>query len=184
MDSFDDVTFPMALARLAAGGPERRVEIWPTLDGGEAVNAPWAASRRRFSLSGLIRPLAECAALAAFFEARGGRARSFRFTDIFGDQATAVSLGLGDGVRRDFPTDDGGGHARLVRPTSLQTATAASLLDPRTIRFAVAPAAGVPVTASFAFDRLVRFDTDALIPTPVAQGAARIEALAILEIRP
>src|SRR3546814_13408099 len=59
-----------------------------------------------------VRSEADMAALIAFFRARRGAARGFRFSDPYDDRSCAMGeapgpldqrLGLGDGVRAEFP---------------------------------------------------------------------------------
>lgn len=73
--------FPTAIARGAVGGPERRTEIVALVSGHEERNTPWADSRRRFDIGYGIRSADDLAAVVAFFEARAGRLRGFRFKD-------------------------------------------------------------------------------------------------------
>ena len=200
---FHDVSFPMKLALGASGGPERRTEIVPLASGGEARNARWSGSRRRWDIGGAVTRLDELNTLIAFFEARRGRLHGFRFRDFTDDRSTqpeqAVSatdqnLGTGDGVQTVFQLvkDYGGVSRDILKPVAgtLKIAfdgteqTSGFTLDDTTgqVTFDAPPVAGAVITAGFLFDCPARFDTDRLETVLEAFGAGRIVSVPIIEL--
>ena len=111
LSDFHDVRLPLSLAFGAQGGPERRTDVVALANGGEARNAVWAGSRRRWELGGAVTKIEALHELVAFFEARRGRLHGFRFRDVVDDRSrvpgepiTAVDqqLGVGDGDQTIF----------------------------------------------------------------------------------
>ena len=141
--------------------------------------------------------------LTAFFEARGGRTYGFRFRDPL-DLKSCVSsqaisaldqpLGIGDGERVDFQLVKGGGvwSERIVsKPVAGSVVVAADgaaaagfEVDTATgvVTFDAPPAAGAVLTAGFAFDVPVRFDTDRLDMALVGHAAVRIVRAPLVEV--
>lgn len=210
--SFHEVRLPARLAFGSTGGVERRTEVVQLASGWERRSTPWAQGRRRWLIGAGVRSLADMAELAAFFEARRGRLFGFRFKDFAdwtscppggapaaGDQV----IGAGDGTRRTFQLvkrygDPGSGPGQAVvreikKPVdgSVRVAAAGVELEggfavdavSGVVTLASAPAAGVVVTAGFAFDCPVRFDSDRLDVTLEGFEAGRIAAVPLVEIR-
>lgn len=198
---FHEVSLPVPLALAASGGPERRVEVVPLAGGGEARNAVWAGSRRRWEIGSAVTNFAGLQALTAFFEARGGRLHGFRFRDRLDDRSgapgTEVSpldqvIGTGDGVTASFSLTKAYGDwlRRISKPVAGSVRAAVDSLevgvtaDPVTgvITLAEAPAEGAVVTAGFLFDCPVRFDTDRLDVNLEAFGAGRVIRVPLVEL--
>ncbi len=200
---FHEARLPLALAFGASGGPERRTEIVELASGGEARNAVWAGSKRRWDLAGAVQRLSDLQALVAFFEARRGRLHGFRFRDPIDHSSGAPgagpgpadqALGVGDGARAVFPLVKAYGdyERRIVKPVAgtVRVAVGGAELssgfsvDTTTgeVAFETAPAAGAGVTAGFEFDTPVRFDADRLETTLDAFGAGRAVSVPIIEI--
>ena len=110
--------------------------------------------------------------------------------------ATDQTLGTGDGTTTVFPL--GKAYGDLVRPItkavagSVRVAVAGIELDGAAfsveattgrVILAVAPAAGVTVTAGFEFDTPVRFDADRVEVTLESFGAGRMVAMPLIDIR-
>lgn len=205
MSAFHDIRFPFAVALGASGGPERRTEIVPLQSGREARNAPWSGSRRRWDAAPGVKSLDDVHDLIAFFEARRGALHGFRFRDPLDNRSCAPSsapaatdqvIGTGDGAVQVFQLVkhyDSGGQAwtrAITRPVEGSVAVAvdgqavAAAVDHATgeITLDPAPAAGAIVTAGFAFDCPVRFDTDRLDITLEAVGAGLVSAIPLIEI--
>lgn len=209
MSQFHDVRFPLSVSFKSTGGPLRRTEIIELQSGAEERNTPWAHGRRRYDAGTGIRSMAEMEQVLAFFEARHGRLHAFRwldFTDCNSCAAGATispvdqSLGIGDGQAIDFQlqkTYEPGAHA-YVRPITRPVAGSVRValdgveipeadftVDWNTgqIHFALPPSPGVQVSAGFAFDVPVRFDTDELAVSLVGFQAGRIPGIAIIEVR-
>lgn len=119
--AFDEVRLPARLAFGSTGGVERRTEVVTLGSGHERRSTPWALGRRRYLIGAGLRSLDDMAELTAFFEARRGRLRRFRFRD-FADfksyaparpiSATDQALGEGDGA------GCGSGWSRPMRMSS------------------------------------------------------------------
>jgi len=206
--AFHEVRFPDDISRGARGGPERRTQIVELASGDEERNASWANSRRRYDVAYGIRRADDLAAVVAFFEARNGRLHGFRFRD-WGDYksglpSAAISptdqeIGTGNGSLTEF--------ALLKRYSSGAQSWTRAIAKPVTgsvrvalggveqmsgwsvdtttgvVTFDSAPAEGVAVTAGYAFDVPVRFDTDVLDVTLDLERLGSITSIPLLEIR-
>jgi uncharacterized protein (TIGR02217 family) len=210
---FHDVLFPLAVGFGATGGPERRTDIVLLASGSEERNARWADSRRRYNAGTGVRSLADLQALLAFFEERRGRLYGFRWRDradwtscLPGTEPGPLDqpLGIGDGATARFQLAKtyGGdfapyrreilkpvaGTARVAVAGAEQGEGAAFTVDLATgvITFLSGhiPATGEPITAGFAFDVPVRFDTDRLDINLAAFTAGEAPSIPIVEIRP
>lgn len=205
--NFHEVGFPLAIAFHSAGGPGRKTEIITLGSGYEERNAVWAGSRRRYDVGSGVRTLDDLSAVIAFFEARLGRLYGFRFQD-FADckscapAATPVvtdqALGTGDGTTRVFQlrkayADTAASYVRdIVKPVagSVMVAVNGAALDSGftvdaatgLVTFDAAPAAGAVLTAGFAFDTPVRFDTDTLSINLASFAAGEAASIPLVEI--
>jgi uncharacterized protein (TIGR02217 family) len=206
---FDDMRFPTAIARGASGGPERRTEVVTTASGFEERNSRWAHSRRRYNVGLGVKTLADLHAVIAFFEERRGRLHAFRYKDhadwkscapnaspSVGDQV----IGSGDGTTASFQLVKryGSGVREYVRPIAAPvpgtvsvavngTGTTQYSVDNLTgiVTFnagSIPPVAAV-VTAGFAFDVPVRFDTDAIAINLSRFEAGEIPDIPLVEVR-
>jgi len=206
--AFHEVRFPDDISRGARGGPERRTQIVELASGEEERNASWANSRRRYDVAYGIRRADDLAALVAFFEARNGRLHGFRFKD-WGDYksglpSAAISptdqeIGTGNGSLMEFALlkrYSSGAQSwtrAIAKPVSGSVRVALGGVEQMSgwsvdtttgvVTFDTAPAAGVAVTAGFAFDVPVRFDTDALDVTLDLERLGSITSIPLLEIR-
>lgn len=202
LKSFHEVRLPLAISFGAQGGPERRTEVVALASGGEARNAVWAGSRRRWELGGAITKIEDLHELVSFFEARRGRLHGFRFRDVVDDRsgtpgevvtATDQTLGLGNGERTVFELMKTYGEVerRIYKPVpgSVRVAidgheigdVVISSADGQ-VRFQEPPQMGAIVTAGFVFDVPVRFDTDQLETSLEAFGAGRAGQVPIIEL--
>jgi uncharacterized protein (TIGR02217 family) len=206
--AFHDIRFPDDIGRGARGGPERRTQIVELTSGNEERNASWANSRRRYDVSYGVRRADDLAAVVAFFEARNGRLHGFRFKD-WADyksclpsqtiSATDQGLGTGDGAQTVFPllktyisgaqswsraiTKPVAGTVRIALDGVESSSGWSVDLATGLITFADTPDPGVLVTAGFAFDVPVRFDTDLLDVTLDIERLGSITSIPLLEIR-
>ncbi len=206
--AFHEVRFPDDISRGARGGPERRTQIVELASGDEERNASWASSRRRYDVAYGIRRADDLAAVVAFFEARNGRLHGFRFKDwadykscqpTGSPSATDQPLGAGDGATTAFQLVKryASGAQSWTRTITKPVAGSVTIalggapqssgwsVDTTTglVTFASAPAAGVAVTAGFAFDVPVRFDTDTLDVTLDVERLGSITSIPLVEIR-
>lgn len=203
MTAFDEVRLPARLAFGSTGGVERRTEVVTLASGYERRASPWANGRRRYLIGAGVRALDDAAALVAFFEARRGRLRGFRFKDFadfkssapsVGVAATDQALGVGDGATAAFQLVKAyGDFAREVRKPVAGTVvcaldgapTSAFAVDAATgvVTFDTPPGVGVAVSAGFEFDTPVRFDADRIDVTLEGFEAGRVVAVPLIEIR-
>ncbi|MFN3642338.1 MAG: TIGR02217 family protein [Gemmobacter sp.] len=208
--AFHEVRFPASLSFGSVGGPERRTEIVRLSNGFEERNTPWAHSRRRYDAGLGLRSLDDVAALVAFFEARRGQLYGFRWKDWAdyrsGPARAAVTpfdqvLGLGDGVRTDFPLVKvyAAGPEPYARPVAKPVAGTVVVavagrpvaeavewdLDARSgiVAFRDAVPEGAEVTAGFEFDVPVRFDTDRIAVSVASFQAGDVPQVPVVEIR-
>ena len=205
--SFDDVRFPPAISRGSTGGPERRTEIVTTASGREERNSRWADSRRRFNAGFGLKSLNDVHEVVAFFEERRGRLHAFRWKDHAdfkscapqnGISPTDQIVGTGDGATAGFQLvkNYGSGLRNYTRAITKPVAgsvvaaingiiTTGFTVNTTTgmITFSVAPSIGQTVTAGFAFDVPVRFDTDQLSINLAHFGAGDIPEIPVVEVR-
>ncbi len=200
--AFHEVRLPARLAFGSTGGVERRTEVVTLASGFERRATPWAHGRRRYLIGAGVRSLDDVALLVAFFEARRGRLHGFRFKDFTDFRSCAPSgaispldqmLGAGDGDRVAFPLLKRYGDVErpICKPVDGSTRLAvggvetAAAVDPTTglATFTEPPPAGAVVTAGFAFDTPVRFDTDRIDVSLEGFEAGRLVAVPLIEIR-
>ena len=206
MDAFDDVAFPLAIGRGARVEPSWSTQIVTTASGHEQRNADWASARMRYDAGPGVRSEADVAALIAFFRARRGAAKAFRFRDPFDDSSNGMTgmptaldqlLGAGDGIATRFALVKryGEGDDAEVRaitrpaPTSVRIALGGVAvvsgwsLEGGTIDFAVAPQPGVEVRAGFRFDVPVRFAEDRMSVSATTFAVGEIASVPLIEVR-
>lgn len=201
--AFHEVRLPARLAFGSTGGIERRTEVVTLASGFERRATPWAHGRRRYLIGAGVRSLDDVAVLVAFFEARRGRLHGFRFRDFTDFRSCAPSasispldqrLGAGTGAAVSFQLLKlyGDVERPIRKPVdgSVRIAvdgveTGAFALDPPTgvVTLAESPPEGAVVTAGFAFDTPVRFDTDRIDVTLEGFEAGRLVAAPLIEIR-
>ncbi|MBM6592370.1 DUF2460 domain-containing protein [Microvirga pudoricolor] len=208
---FHEVLFPLDIGLGRAGGPVRRTDIVTLASGREHRNARWAASRRRYDAGLGVRSVDALHAVIAFFEERRGRLVGFRFRDRTDWRSGPPSqapgpfdqrIGTGDGASLAFPLVKtyGGGFAPYLRAIAKpvggsvragvngaeQPVGSGFNCDPATglVTFAAPPPAGAAITAGFAFDVPVRFDTDELDIDLSAFDAGAIPKIPLIEIVP
>ena len=208
--TFHDVRFPLAIAFASSAGLERRTEIVRLVNGHEERNTPWEQARRRYDAGLGVRSRDDLDRVLAFFEARRGPLHAFRWTDWLDHASCPPSsspaptdqrIGTGDGDTSVFQLVKRYGTAphALVRPvTRPVSGTVRAALDGAEqaegttftvdhdtglVTFATPPAAGVAVTAGFAFDVPARFDTDTLEVNVSAFEAGEVPSVPVVEVR-
>ncbi|MBA2932988.1 DUF2460 domain-containing protein [Sphingomonas sp. CGMCC 1.13654] len=205
VQAFDDVDFPLSLGAEASVAPAFSTAIVTTAAGVEQRNADWADARLRFDAGPGVRSEEDIATLIAFFRARRGAARAFRFRDPFdassgGAVPTPLDqpLGIGDGTTASFPLVKRYGEGndaqvrRITRPVagSLRVAvggaeavTGWSLLDGGIVSFVTAPAPGAEISAGYLFDVPVRFAEDSLEVGRSTFLAGEAPTVPLIEVR-
>lgn len=198
--AFVEVRFPTDIAYGSAGGPEYSTDVVVLQSGYEQRNSNWSQARVRYNVAYGVKTPAQLQSLIGFFRARKGRADGFRFKDWTDYQATAQSLGTGDGTQTQFQlvknyasgsvtetrlvTKPVNGTVSLYLNGVLQSSGAYSVnYTTGLVTFTAAPGSGVAVTADFEFDIPVRFDTDRLSAVLETYGAQSAEDIPLVEIR-
>jgi uncharacterized protein (TIGR02217 family) len=210
---FHEVRFPLDVALGSRGGPERKTDVVITGSGREERNSRWANARRKFDAGYGVKTFAALADVVAFFEERRGRLYGFRFRDRLDWKSCAPgttplpadqTIGIGDGSKATFALVKvyGTGTAPYARPISKPVAGTVRVavagiekaigvdfdvdvtLGTVTFRAGRIPPANANVTAGFAFDVPVRFDTDYLECDLTAFEAGAIPRIPLIEIIP
>ncbi|HRD78602.1 MAG TPA: DUF2460 domain-containing protein, partial [Hyphomicrobiaceae bacterium] len=180
--------------------------------GHEERNARWSASRRSYNAGYGVKSIDDLYSVVEFFEERRGRLYGFRWKDHNdwtssrpGVPVTALDqeIGTGDGSRAAFQLTKryGSAHApfaRDIRKPVAGTVVLAVAGAPQTlgtdhsidtttglVTFLAGhiPAPGALITAGFAFDVPVRFDTDKLAVNLTGFRHGAIPSIPIVEIR-
>ncbi|MCE7798644.1 DUF2460 domain-containing protein [Sphingobium sufflavum] len=207
VQAFDDVAFPIAIGRKASVSPGFSTQTVESVSGREQRSSDWADARMRFDAGPGVRSEADLAMLIAFFRARRGAARGFRFTDPYdhhsagwGEAISAIDqrIGMGDGMETRFPLVKHYGEAadpqvrRITRPVAGSVrialdgvaATGGWALDGLgEVLFDAPPGVDVVVTAGFAFDVPVRFEEDSLDVHAETHAAGEVASVPLVEIR-
>lgn len=208
---FHEVRFPLDVSLGSRGGPVRRTDIVTLASGREHRNSRWAQSRRRYDAGLGVRSIDSLHAVITFFEERRGRLIGFRFRDRADWRSGSPSkaptpldqrIGTGDGATRQFQlvktygsayapyqrviSKPDGATVRVALDGIEQAAGPSFSCDPTTglVTFVAPPAPGVAITAGFAFDVPVRFDTDELDIDLSAFDAGAIPQIPLIEIVP
>ncbi len=198
--SFDEVRLPSKIEFGAQGGPRFRTEVVVLGSGHEQRNAEWSATRAAWDVAPGIQSTADLDAMIAFWYARQGRLRGFRFKDhtdfsVTGQVLIAAVAGGETGVQLVRSYESGGRSftREVTKPVAgsvqlfLDGVPLASSTDTATgmVSFAALPG-GSPqavLSADFAFDVPVRFDTDNLEIRQVTHARDAVQSLPIVEIR-
>ncbi|WP_377287803.1 TIGR02217 family protein [Rhizobium sp. SG2393] len=211
-DGFHEVRFPLRLALGASGGPVRRTDIVDLSNGRETRNRRWQDARRRYDAGSGLRSIDDLYAVVAFFEARAGQLYGFRFRDPVDFQSCAPGatpapgdqvIGTGDGTRcafqlvKTYADASGATRREITKPVAGSVVVAVNGTVKAATSFAVntitgmvtfqpghVPAVGAVVTAGFAFDVPVRFDTDRIEVDLSRFKAGSIPSVPLVEIRP
>ncbi len=207
VNAFDDVQFPLAIGQGASVSPGFSTNIVTTISGHESRNSDWADARLEFDVGPGVRSEEELRTLIAFFRARRGAAKGFRFRDPYDHSSREMVeaptpadqlLGTGDGQQTEYQLiksygdPDGEPQQRLITrpdPESLQVAIDGqssggwSLGPTGLVTFDSPPAEGSDITAGFLFDVPVRFESDRLSVNHATFLAGDIPEVLLIEIR-
>lgn len=213
MTSFDEVSFPLKLARGVSGGPQRRTEIVTLGSGAEERNAVWANSKRKYDAGAAVKSHDDLHTLIVFWEARNARLRGFRLRDPVDFRSCAPAqtpsptdqaIGTGNAATATFQLvklySNGGqswtrtikkpvaGSVRVAVAGVEKTLSTDFTVDTTTgvVTFLAGhiPGSGAAVTAGFDFDTPVRFDIDYLDASAAAFGAGQLPDIPMIEIVP
>lgn len=201
--SFHNVDFPSKLAIGAIGGPARNIKISQKNSGLESRNIAQYHSKRQFLIATPSMSINEGHELLGFFEARFGKAYSFRFRDPFDHKScapeTAINahdqeIGIGDGTKTQFQLVKNYGEYQrpifLPKTESVQIAinnmsinqNSYSVSENGLVTFNGAPPSNAQITAGFEFDCKVRFDNENLEMVMEAKNVVRFNTIELIEV--
>jgi uncharacterized protein (TIGR02217 family) len=206
MAFLDDVRFPDRIALGAEGGPTFATVITTSTGGHEQRQANWAEARRRYNVATGLKQRADVEALLAFYIARRGQLRGFRFKDWSDYQLPRQPIGMTDGTQATFKItkvySSGGEQVarRITRPVTgtvrCWVAGTERALGPGSAQFQVNLSSGVitlgaalrapadqVIEASCEFDVPARFDTDALSLTLRTHDIGEWSSIPVVELR-
>jgi uncharacterized protein (TIGR02217 family) len=204
---FDDVRLNEAVERGAKFIMGFKTSILLMFSGREKRNVVWAQQRKRFDIAYGISTREDYEESVAFFAARQGKGRGFRFKDWSDYQIAAGQIiGTGDAVTRDYQiiksyTSSVSYNRTITRPVASSiivkvagvVSTQWTLQTGGIIRFNTNPPGSPPVyyipqvgqvvTIACDFDVPVRFDTDEISVELEWSEAGSIDSMPIIEVR-
>jgi len=207
VQAFDDLLFPLDIGRHAQVAPTFSTRIIESVSGHEQRSTQWADARLYFDAGPGVRSEADIATLIAFFRARRGSARGFRFRDPYdhGSAGLGVApgpldqlLGTGDGLavsfmlRKAYGTDDAVQLRAITRPVAgtiriavdgTELMSGWQHLGGGEIAFDDPPAEGAAISAGFLFDVPVRFAEDRLEIDRETFAAGAVPSVPLVETR-
>lgn len=203
--SFHNVRFPLGISFGATGGPEWKNEILTLVSGHEKRNARWAHSRRHYDAGTGIRSLVDLRQVLSFFEARRGSLYAFRFHDPFDNKSANYNAENSAYDQKQIISDGKTECFQLVKNYEDYTRPITKPVE-KSVKLAVdgapfdnfevdylsgnisfspddIPHAGAVITAGFAFDVAVRFNTDQLLASITSFQAGEIPSIPIIEVK-
>jgi uncharacterized protein (TIGR02217 family) len=199
MKSFHEVRFPDNIAYGVTGGPEFATTVVATGAGHEKRNVNWSEARGRWDVASGLKKQAQIDELIAFFRARRGKAYGFRFKDWTDHKAAGQLLGTGDDAQTQFQLVKHYSSGSVIEVRTISKPVAGTVkvdlddveqlsgwsVDTTTgiVTFGTAPALGIEMTADFAFDVPVRFDTDHMAVTIESYRLHNWQQIPIVELR-
>lgn len=194
-NDFDDVRLPEDIERGTIGGPMFNTSVVTLYNGREQRNVEWSANRDQYNIGYGIERRGQMETVYAFFHARLGRARGFRFRNWLDYEVTNGLVGIvpGDPLRRQLVRvyeDDANPFIRVITRPVVSTlkvyvnhvlTTDYTLEDKGVLLFTSDP--GLDVLATFEFDVPVRFDEDDLRVTLNTFMEGVIPSIRLIELR-
>ena len=169
--AFDEVRISDSISEASRGGPQWNTVVVITASGAEQRIALWPRARLWWDISYGVLNQEDSAELIAFFRARQGRLRGFRFKDFLDYQAVDSPQTVYDTNKiqlyKRYTSGGVNSDRKIVKPVA-GTVTLKRDGSPYT-DFTVDTTTGIVTltglttgsfTASFEFDVPVRFDTD------------------------
>lgn len=192
--AFDDARLPVNVETEAEGGPTFSTGIITMSNGVEQRVQNWSTARSVYKIGYGISE-SDWPAVRAFFYARRGRARGFRFKDWTDFEANRELCQRRNGhltLAKTYADDLGiayiRGITRIVPGTlKIETGAGGSYVDvtgqfTESYGMLVGNDPGGDVFASFEFDVPARFDVDDINITASTVTAALVEDLSVIEI--
>jgi uncharacterized protein (TIGR02217 family) len=100
---FDEVRFPEDVSFGSSGGPTFKTSIFEAYRGGEKRNIDWASPLMEFDVAYGIKTDEQMARVIAFFNARQGKLRGFRYKNWANYQIINDNIAIGDGLSNRLP---------------------------------------------------------------------------------
>lgn len=193
-NDFDEVRLPEDIERGTVGGPGFNTTVVSLANGGEQRNQEWSDPRAIFNIGYGIQKRSDLEAVYAFFHARAGMARGFRFRNWLDYKVVYNPVGIvpGEPLQRQLVRVYADALTpyikRIVRPVedtvkvyvNSVITEAYVLTENGLLVFDDDP--GLDVVASFEFDYPVRFDTDRLDVQLQHLEAGAIPSIQIVEL--
>ena len=187
MTGFHDVLFPTDISKGCQGGPMWSTRISVTGAGYEYRNADWANLRGRWNVGFGVRDDADLDTLIAFFNARQGKAYSFRFRDPLDHRVTlgALQTNPATGLVQTAKLYTSGGVTYTRFITLPVSGSVTGLGGGASVNYTtgVVTGASAGTVVSFLFDCKCRFDTDHLSGTGIRDGMASFDDIPVVEVR-
>lgn len=194
--AFDNVRLPVDVEVGAQGGPAFSTGIITTASGREQRTQNWSVARNTYAIGYGVSET-DWQAVRAFFYARRGRARGFRFkdwTDYVGINEVPQVINGTMYVTRTYSDEIGIAYMRAITrvvPGTLRIHDLANdytaLYDESFGRLTLKPGAVQPqvagaIVCDYEYDLPVRFDVDDLVLTAETVKAATIDGVRIVEL--
>lgn len=200
MPDFDEVQFPTDISYGSVGGPEFSTEVVTLSSGHERRNQNWSYPRERWNVAYGVKRREDLIALVAFFYARRGRARGFRFKNHDDFEALAQEAdpidpnSEGTSTTYQLVKRYSTGAYEFMRPITKPVAATVAIFEDTTelvsgwtldsttgiVTFDTEPTG--TITADFEFDLPARFDSDYL-PVNLETYLARSAEVTVVELR-
>lgn len=192
MGAFDDVRLPENIEQGATGGPTFSTGIITTASGQEQRIQNWSVARNTYTISYGISDM-DWQAVRAFFYARRGRARGFRFKDWTDFECINEPVQQGTTIQlvKTYQDEIGIQYIRAITRVVPGTLLVFHGDKDVTVNFTESFGRLKPVNgyvspgelhATFEYDLPVRFDVDEMVLTADTIIAASIESLNIVEL--
>jgi uncharacterized protein (TIGR02217 family) len=186
MTGFHDVLFPIDISRGCRGGPMWSTRISVTGAGYEYRNAEWSHVRGKWNVGFGARSDDDIETLIAFFNARQGKAYSFRFRDPLDHRVTlqALQTNPATGLVQCAKLYTSGG-VTYTRFITLPVSGSVTGLGGGSVSYTtgVVTGAAAGTVVSFLYDNKVRFDTDYLDGNAIRDGLGSWDDIAVVEVR-
>lgn len=199
--SFDEVRLPTAVEKGATGGPGFNTTVLELTSGHEQRNQNWSVARAEYDIGYGIQDKNDLIAVMAFFYARRGKARGFRFRDWSDYEVTSrIQFGTGDGTETQFQltrayTSGSETYTRTIsKPVASTIRVWVNSTELLSSAFSVNETTGIvtfddpPADTHILewqgeFDVPVRFDTDQLNVSMEIFNAGTIPTIPLVELR-
>jgi uncharacterized protein (TIGR02217 family) len=187
MTGFHDVLFPIDISKGCRGGPQWSTRISVTGAGFESRNAEWSQLRGKWNVGFGVRSDSDIDDLIAFFNARQGRAYSFRFRDPLDHRVTlqALQANPATGLVQTAKLYTSGGVTYTRFITLPVSGSVTGLGGGASVNYSTGVVTGASegTVVSFLFDNKARFDTDYLDGSAIRDGLGSWDDIAVVEVR-